>query len=58
MIITILVILFIIAGLRYFIPLIWKFIVFIISLISASFYSIIKLSFLFLVVYIVISMLT
>lgn len=58
MILTVLVIIFIVAGLRFIIPLLWKLIVFIVSLVYASFFSIIKLSFLFLVVYLVISFLS
>lgn len=51
MLTTILVIILIIAGLRFFLPLIWKLIVFLFSLVYASFYSIIKLVFIFFVFY-------
>lgn len=55
---TVIIIIAVIAGIGYFLPLIVKILLFLFSLVYASIYSIIKISFLFFVVYLLISLLS
>lgn len=55
--VTVITIILVLVALRYFIPVIWKFLVFVFSFIWASLYSILKLSVILLVIYLLIQLL-
>ena len=55
--VTVITIILVLVALRFFIPIIWKLLVFVFSFIWASLYSILKLSVILLVIYLLIQLL-